>query len=171
MYIVKDVEAKPYSEDLVNQTCSFLSNRRNGEYVDINWKLPDIENGYSKLLNNVHRNRIGVRYDPEFMRLITTPWSSRDALKMLKVVGSFTRDDVIMPCYIGEKSWENAIPLTSGIVFNLIKNKKAQMMIENKILGRFIKNKRHLEELLLEGRFEWINVDSSTYTREVGIVE
>ncbi len=170
MYIVKDVEAKPYSEDLVNQTCSFLSNRKNGEYVDINWKLPDVENGYSKLLNNVHRNRIGARYDPEFMRLITTPWSSREALKMLKVVGSFTRGNVIMPCYVGAKSRENAIPLTSKIVFNLIKNKKAQIMIDDKILEIFVKNGKYLEQLLLEGRFEWISVDPSAYRKEVGII-
>mgnify|MGYP000669201659 CR=1 FL=1 len=171
MYIVKDVEAKPYSEGLVEQTCSFLSNRKNGEYVDINWKLPDTGNGYSKLLNHVHRGRIGVKYDDDFMKLIISPWSSREALKMMRIVGSFTRDSVIMPCYVGTKSRENTIPLTSKIAFNLIRNEKAQMMVDDEVLERFVKNKNHLEELLLEGRFEWISVDNSAYREEVGIVE
>lgn len=170
MYIVKDVEAKPYAENLVKQTCSFLANRKNGEYVDVNWKLPDTENGYSKQLDYIHKSRIGVRYDDDFMELIISPWSSREALKMLKVVGSFTRDSIIMPCYVGEKSRENAIPLTSGIAFSLIKNNKAQMMVGDEILERFVKNKNHLEELFLERRFEWISVDASAYEEEVGIV-
>jgi CRISPR-associated endonuclease/helicase Cas3 len=171
MYIVKDVEAKPYSEDLVNQTCSFLSNRKNGEYVDINWKLPDTENGYSKLLNYVHRGRIRVGHDVDFWELIISPWSSREALKMMRAVGSFTRDSVIMPCYVGAKSRENAIPLTSKIAFNLIRSKKARIMVDDKILEISVKNGNHLEELLLEGRFEWISVDTSAYRKEVGIVE
>jgi len=170
LYIVKDAEAQPYAESLVNQTCIFLVNRKNGECVDINWKLPDTENGYSKLLNHVHTSRIGVGYDTDFMELILSPWSSREALKMLKAIGSFTRDSVIMPCYVGEKSRENAIPLTSGIAFNLIKNKKARMMVGDKILDIFVKNKDHLEELLLNRHFEWISVDISAYKEEVGIV-
>lgn len=170
IYIVKDVEAKPYAENLVKQTCIFLNNHKNGEYIDINWKLPDTENGYAKLLNYVHRDEIRVGLDDDFMELIISPWSSREALKMLKVVGSFTRDSLIMPCYVGERSRENAIPLTSRTAFNLIKNKKAQMVVGDKILNRFVKNKDHLEELLLKRHFEWISVDIPAYKKEVGII-
>jgi len=170
MYIVKDIEEGPYSKDLVDQTRRYLNNHKNGKYVDINWKLPDIENGYSKLLEYVHKNRIDIGYSSEFMKLILLPWSSRDALKMVRAVGSFTRDNIIIPCYVGTKSRENAIPLTSEIAFNLIRDKKAQMMIGNESLIKFVKSKSYLENLLLEGCFEWISIDTSAYREEVGIV-